>query len=100
MVEESLVLWRTPERYECKGTVEQREAGKNVSLREGSRDPNPELHDDSSDTLKIKRKKRKERREGCLEKLTRIPTAKVAGSEEDDDKPSHVQSQASQQKEL
>ena len=59
--EEDLVLWRNTAGQECKGTVEQREAGKNVGLRQVSRDPNPEFRNDSSDTLKAKRKKGKKK---------------------------------------
>ena len=43
MAEADLVEWRNFDGYDCRGTVDEREAGKKASLREVSVDPHPEL---------------------------------------------------------
>ena len=84
--EEDLVRWRNSEGQTCKGTAEQRDAAKQASHREASRDPQPEFRGDPNDSLETKHRQAEERREEQEERLNIFVTAKVAGSKDEDDK--------------
>ena len=80
-------MWRNADGQTCKGMAEQRAAAKQASHREASRDPQPELCGDPNDSLETKRRQAEERREEQAGRLNIFVTAKVAGSEDEDDNP-------------